>query len=76
MMQAAFDDLHVEIEATQNADYLSAAWKWEDIRATKRYIHRRRATLPNFRRLENALWRAWIQQFQDIPRASSAILNW
>ncbi|KGO76324.1 Protein of unknown function DUF1752, fungi [Penicillium italicum] len=76
MMPAAFDDLYIEIEPTQNADYLSTAWKWEDIRATKSYIQQRRATLPNFRRLENALWRAWMQQSQNIPCVSSTLLHW
>lgn len=76
MMPTAFDDLCMEDEPTQNADYLSTAWKLEDFRATKSYIYKRRATLLNFRRLENALWRAWTQQEQKIPRFSPVLLRW
>ena len=75
-MPSAFDDLSIEDEPTQNADYLSTAWKLEDARATKNYIHKRRATLPNFKRLENALWRAWTQQEQKIPCFSPVLLQW
>ncbi|OGE56140.1 hypothetical protein PENARI_c003G11877 [Penicillium arizonense] len=75
-MPSAFDDLSIEDEPTQNADYLSTAWKLEDARATKNYIHKRRATIPNFKRLENALWRAWTQQEQKIPCFSPVLLRW
>ncbi|KAJ5556761.1 hypothetical protein N7494_000676 [Penicillium frequentans] len=74
-MPTAFDDLSMEHEATQNADYLSTAWKLEDVCATKGYIRKRRAILPNYRRLENALWRAWAQQVQKIPCFPSVLLR-
>lgn len=66
----------VEYEATENVDYLSFEWKEEDIRATKNYICRRRAMLGNYRRLENALWRAWAKQEQKLQCSPSSLIQW
>lgn len=76
MRRAILDDLRVEPEATQNVDYLSFEWEGEDIWATQNYIRRRKAQLGNYRRLENALWRAWAKQEQRLPISSTRSIQW
>lgn len=76
MTQVAFDDSMVTHEATQNVDYLSLEWKVEDIWDTRKYIHRRRAQLKNYRRLDNALWRVWAKQGKGLPYFPSRLIQW
>ena len=76
MRRFSLDDLSMGDEVTQNADYLSSKWKIEDIWATKKYIHRRRAKLQNYRRLENALWRVWTKQEQRLRCSSTRTIQW
>ena len=76
MTRVAFDDSMITQEATQNVDYLSLEWKDEDIWDTRKYIRRRRADLENYRRLENALWRAWAKQGRGLPYFPSRLIQW
>jgi hypothetical protein len=76
MTRTAFDDFMVMHDARQNVDYLSLEWEEEDIWHTQRYIRRRRDQLKNYRRLENALWRAWTMKELRLPYFPSQLLQW
>ena len=76
MTRTVFDDSSFTHDAKQNVDYLSLEWEEEDIWYTRRYIRRGRNQLKNYRRLENALWRAWKMKELRLPYFPSRLLQW
>ena len=57
-------------------DYLAHEWKDEDIWSSWRSVARRKNYIPNGMRLENASWRKWWKQRNNLPTASPESLNW
>lgn len=76
MYGMGYDDYAVEEEPSQNADYLSYEWKFEDIWATRRYIRSQESNFRKRVRLENALWRAWTKINYRLYTLPARVLNW
>lgn len=70
------DDHAVQIEPTQHVDYLSHEWREEDIWASWSYVVKRRASLTNCVRLENASWRQWTKTKHHLTTVTPESLNW
>jgi hypothetical protein len=68
-------------DALQNVDYLSFEWKPEDICATRynisQYnINQRKPHLKVYRRLSNALWRAWTKLERNLKCSTPRFIGW
>jgi hypothetical protein len=70
------DDHAVQVEPTQQVDYLAHEWREEDIWASWSYLTKRRKIVPNCVRLENASWRQWIKTKNSLKTVSPESLNW
>jgi hypothetical protein len=70
------DDQAIEQEPTRHVDYLSHEWKEEDIWKSWSYVSRRRGSLANSTRLENASWRSWTKAKHQLRTISPETLNW
>ncbi|KAL4892280.1 hypothetical protein BDV59DRAFT_55282 [Aspergillus ambiguus] len=76
MKATVHDDLTLDHEPEHNVDYLAHDWKYEDVRATKRHLNKRRTELKNFSRLENAIWRAWFKSRQRAQQIPARYIGW
>ncbi|KAL9100688.1 MAG: hypothetical protein Q9163_003964 [Psora crenata] len=74
--QTAGDDMAIKSEPTRHVDYLSHAWKEEDIWSSWRHIVSRRKVYSNSIRLENASWRTWAKSKYRLTTISPDSLNW
>jgi hypothetical protein len=75
-IDVAYDDTTIEKEPSQNIDYLSYDWKFEDTWLTRRYIQRREGVYRKRVRLENALWRSWAKIYRRLRTIPARSLNW
>ncbi|KAK9765877.1 protein phosphatase regulator [Basidiobolus ranarum] len=57
-------------------DYLSHNWTEEDLTASWRIIAKSKKTLDNGSRLENACWRSWAKQRNNLLTVTPESLNW
>ena len=74
--QTVGDDMALSSEPTRHVDYLSHAWKEEDIWSSWRHITARRKLYTNSSRLENASWRSWAKSKYRLKTISPETLNW
>ena len=74
--QSAGDDMAIKNEPTRHVDYLSHAWREEDIWSSWRHIVARRKVYSNSTRLENASWRSWTKSKYRLKTVSPDSLNW
>ncbi|KAF4944452.1 hypothetical protein FGADI_12674 [Fusarium gaditjirri] len=70
------DDMAVSGRPSHQVDYLSHAWREEDIWSSWRYVVMRRGDLSDSERLENAVWRTWVKAKYDLTTISPQKLNW
>ena len=60
-----------------NVDYLSHEWQEEaDVWASWRHTTRHKNDIANGVRLENASWRTWWKQRNNLKTVSPETLNW
>ena len=57
-------------------DYLSHEWQEEDVWASWRATTKHKASMANGVRLENASWRTWNKQRNNLKTISPETLNW
>jgi hypothetical protein len=57
-------------------DYLSHNWQEEDVARSWQYMTRKKDHIANGRRLENASWRTWWKQRNNLPTVTPETLNW
>ncbi|KAF9512657.1 hypothetical protein BS47DRAFT_1038573 [Hydnum rufescens UP504] len=72
------DDNDVDVrESVMNVDYLSHEWQEEaDVWASWRHTTRHKYDIANGVRLENASWRTWWKQRNNLKTVSPETLNW
>ncbi|KAF8513447.1 hypothetical protein BU17DRAFT_32575, partial [Hysterangium stoloniferum] len=70
------DDSSLDIQAIGQVDYLSHDWQEEDVAKSWRNMTRRKDSIQNGARLENASWRTWWKQRNKLPTVSPETLNW
>ena len=76
LVSPAADDTLLEVEPSRHVDYLSHAWKEEDIWTSWRYVTARKHVYSNGVRLENASWRTWAKAKHKLGTISPETLNW
>lgn len=74
--QTVGDDMAMRVEPTRHVDYLSHAWKEEDIWASWRHVVSWKKLYGNGTRLENASWRTWAKSKYSLKTMSPEALNW
>ena len=63
--------------SVMNVDYLSHDWQEEaDVWASWRHTTRHKNDIANGVRLENASWRTWWKQRNNLKTVSPETLNW
>lgn len=72
----AVDDTALGAQPTRHVDYLSHAWREEDIWSSWKHIVSNREEINNAARLENASWRTWIKAKNKLQTVSPETLNW
>lgn len=72
----AEDDTAVKQEPSRHVDYLSHEWKEEDIWSSWRHIVSQRKIYGEKSRLENASWRTWAKQRNNLKTVHPQNLNW
>jgi Fungal protein of unknown function (DUF1752) len=72
----AEDDTSVKQEPSRHVDYLSHDWKEEDIWSSWRHIVSHRKIYGEKSRLENASWRTWAKQKDNLKTVHPQNLNW
>jgi hypothetical protein len=70
------DDSSLDTQAVGQVDYLSHDWQEEDVAKSWRNMTRRKDSIQNGARLENASWRTWWKQRNNLPTVSPETLNW
>ncbi|KIJ55602.1 hypothetical protein M422DRAFT_240216 [Sphaerobolus stellatus SS14] len=70
------DDSSLDTQAVGQVDYLSHDWQEEDVARSWRNMTRRKDSIQNGARLENASWRTWWKQRNKLPTVSPETLNW
>ncbi|KAF8494258.1 hypothetical protein JB92DRAFT_2835005 [Gautieria morchelliformis] len=70
------DDSSLDTQAIGQVDYLSHNWQEEDVAKSWRNMTRRKDSIQNGARLENASWRTWWKQRKKLPTVSPETLNW
>lgn len=70
------DDTQVKQEPSRQVDYLSHEWREEDIWESWKHIVSRRRYYGERSRLENASWRTWAKQKDNLKTVSPETLNW
>lgn len=73
---SAPDDSSLDTQASGQVDYLSHNWQEEDVAKSWRNMTRRKGFIQNGIRLENASWRTWWKQRNNLPTVSPDTLNW
>lgn len=73
---SSVDDTAVGAQPTRHVDYLSHAWREEDIWSSWKHIVSNREEINNAARLENASWRTWIKAKNKLQTVSPETLNW
>ena len=70
------DDTAIRHQPTHHVDYLSHAWREEDIWSSWRHIVSQRKVYGERSRLENASWRTWTKQKYELRTIAPETLNW
>ena len=70
------DDSSFDTQPAAQVDYLSHDWKEEDVWRSWRSMTRQKNAIANGMRLENASWRTWWKQRNNLPTVSPETLNW
>ncbi|PIL24754.1 hypothetical protein GSI_12640 [Ganoderma sinense ZZ0214-1] len=70
------DDSSFDTQPQAQVDYLSHDWKEEDVWRSWRSMTRQKNAIANGMRLENASWRTWWKQRNNLPTVSPETLNW
>jgi hypothetical protein len=70
------DDTAVRKEPSHHVDYLSYAWREEDIWSSWRHIVEHRSVYGERSRLENASWRTWAKSQFKLRTVTPDSLNW
>ncbi|KAI1790307.1 hypothetical protein LXA43DRAFT_1017401 [Ganoderma leucocontextum] len=70
------DDSSFDTQPEGQVDYLSHDWKEEDVWRSWRSMTRQKNAIANGMRLENASWRTWWKQRNNLPTVSPETLNW
>jgi hypothetical protein len=72
----AGDEATIKPQPTRHVDYLSHDWKEEDIWSSWKYFVSHRLECRDSRRLENAMWRAWMKAKNKLKTVRPETLNW
>ena len=72
----AADDSDVTTIPTSQVDYLSYQWREEDVWSSWKNMTRQKNEIANGTRLENASWRTWWKQRNELKTVSPETLNW
>jgi hypothetical protein len=70
------DDLALVAEPTRHVDYLGHDWNEDDLILSWRFVTKNRQTMQNSTRLENAAWRVWAQQRDNLGTVTPESLDW
>lgn len=70
------DDTAVSDLPRGQVDYLSHQWREEDVWRSWRSMTRLKNEIANGIRLENASWRTWWKQRNNLSTVSPETLNW
>ncbi|KAH9910972.1 uncharacterized protein BXZ73DRAFT_108335 [Epithele typhae] len=70
------DDSSFDTQPEGQVDYLSHDWKEEDVWRSWRSMTRQKNAIANGMRLENASWRTWWKQRNNLKTISPETLNW
>jgi len=70
------DDSSLVTLPRSQVDYLSHDWEEEDVWRSWRNMTRQKNEITNGIRLENASWRTWWKQRNNLKTVSPETLNW
>ena len=70
------DDSSLTTAPRAQVDYLSHEWQEEDVWRSWRNMTRQKNAIANGARLENASWRTWWKQRNNLGTVSPETLNW
>src|SRR6266852_2483117 len=70
------DDTSLSTQPRGQVDYLSHEWREEDVWRSWRNMTRQKNEIANGVRLENASWRTWWKQRNQLKTISPETLNW
>jgi len=70
------DDSSLTTAPRAQVDYLSHDWEEEDVWRSWRNMTRQKNAIANGARLENASWRTWWKQRNNLGTVSPETLNW
>jgi|SRR6267142_69738 len=70
------DDSSLSTQPRGQVDYLSHEWREEDVWRSWRNMTRQKNEIANGVRLENASWRTWWKQRNQLKTISPETLNW
>jgi hypothetical protein len=72
----ARDEATIKPQPTRHVDYLSHDWEEEDIWSSWKCFVSHRGEYRDSRRLENAMWRAWMKAKNKLKTVRPETLNW
>ena len=72
----AEDDTAIQIQPSENVDYLSQNWQEADLWSLWKHIAPQRGAYNNSVRSENASWRAWTKSHKRLKTISPGSLEW
>jgi hypothetical protein len=76
-IEHAEDDVAIsEVPPSRHVDYLSHDWCEEDIWSSWKHLKSKRKVYNKKERLENAAWRIWEKERQNLPTISPESINW
>lgn len=70
------DDAALQPMPRGQVDYLSHDWAEEDVWRSWRNMTKQKNEIANGVRLENASWRTWMKQRNNLQTVSPETLNW
>lgn len=70
------DDAALQPLPRGQVDYLSHEWAEEDVWRSWRNMTKQKNEIANGVRLENASWRTWMKQRNNLKTVSPETLNW
>jgi hypothetical protein len=70
------DDLSIITLPRGQVDYLSHNWQEEDVWRSWRNMTKQKNEIANGMRLENASWRTWWKQRNNLKTVTPETLNW
>lgn len=76
LKERAEDDIAVRPQPSRHVDYLSHNWREEELWMSWKFIVSRRGDYANAARLENASWRTWWKNKNNLKTVNPLELNW